>query len=146
MLDLLPTLNAALNLTSTVLLVAGFVAVKSGRIERHRALMLSALGASTLFLVGYLTRFALSGAHRFPDVGWPRTAYLVLLASHTLLAAVVVPLVLRTAFLALRRRFGQHRRIARLTWPTWLYVSVTGVVVYVMLYHVAPALVAARGP
>ncbi len=144
MLELLPTANAALNLTSTVLLVLGFVAVRGGRIERHRRLMLAALASSTLFLAGYLTRFALSGAHHFPDVGWPRTVYLLVLASHTLLAAVALPLVLRTAYLGLRRRVGQHRAIARITWPTWLYVSVTGVVVYLMLYHLAPALVAAR--
>jgi putative membrane protein len=144
LLDVLPVANACLNLTATVLLVGGFVAIRTRRIELHRALMLSALVTSAVFLVGYLTRMALSGAHHFPDVGWPRTAYLALLASHTVLAAVALPMVLRTVWLGLRRRDGQHRRIARFTWPTWLYVSATGVAVYVMLYHVAPALVASR--
>jgi putative membrane protein len=137
----LPVLNASLNFTSLLLLTAGFVAIRKRAVFWHRRFMLAALGASAAFLVGYLTRVALSGTHRFPDVGWPRTAYLVLLASHSALALAVVPLVLRTAFLALRRRFVEHRRIARVTWPTWLYVSVTGVLVYVMLYRVAPLLV-----
>jgi putative membrane protein len=136
----LPSVNAALNLTSSVLLALGFVAIRRHAVPVHRRLMLGAFGASTLFLVGYLTRLALFGAHRFPDVGWPRGAYLVLLASHTLLAAAALPLVLRTLYLALRGRFGAHRALARFTWPTWMYVSVTGVVVYVMLYHVAPRL------
>jgi len=143
-LDVLPLVNAGLNLTATVLLVAGFVAVKTRRIEVHRRLMLAALFTSAVFLAGYLTRMALTGAHRFPDVGWPRAAYLALLTSHTILAAVALPMVLRTVWLGLRRRDDQHRRIARFTWPTWLYVSVTGVTVYVMLYHVAPALRASR--
>jgi putative membrane protein len=144
LLDVLPIVNASLNLTATVLLVSGFVAIKTRRIELHRSLMLAALTTSAVFLVGYLTRMALSGTHRFPDVGWPRTAYLALLASHTVLAVVVLPMVLRTVWLGLRRRDGQHRRIARFTWPAWVYVSATGVAVYVMLYHVAPALVASR--
>jgi uncharacterized membrane protein YozB (DUF420 family) len=139
---LLPAVNASLNLASTVLLTLGFIAIRRHAVEVHRRLMLGAFSASSLFLVGYLTRFALFGAHHFPSVGWPRTAYLVLLASHTLLAALALPLVLRTLYLGLRRRYGAHRAIARLTWPTWMYVSVTGVVVYVLLYHVAPHLTA----
>lgn len=136
--DLLPSLNATLNATSAVLLVLGFRAIRAGRRERHRALMLAAVASSVLFLASYLTRIALTGTHRFPGEGALRAAYLAILASHTLLAALAGPLVLRTLFLALKERFPDHRRIARWTLPVWLYVSVTGVVVYVMLYHLAP--------
>jgi putative membrane protein len=138
--DALPTVNATLNGASAALVVLGFRAIRQGRRERHRALMLAAVGCSTLFLAGYLTRMALTGTHRFPGEGALRVAYLAVLGSHTLLAALAAPLVLRTLFLGLRSRFPAHRRIARATLPVWLYVSVTGVVVYVMLYHVAPAL------
>jgi putative membrane protein len=100
--------------------------------------MLAALGSSLLFLAGYLTRIALTGTHAFPGSGGFRAVYLAVLASHTLLAAAAAPLILRTLFLAFRARFPAHRRIARATLPVWLYVSVTGVAVYVMLYHLAP--------
>ena len=140
--ELLPAVNAALNLTSTALLVAGFVAVRRRRIERHRRFMLAAVASSAVFLVSYLTRVALTGTHRFPDLGAVRTVYLALLASHTLLAALVLPLVLRSVYLGLRREDVRHRRIARVTWPVWLYVSITGVLIYLMLYQVAPRLVA----
>jgi putative membrane protein len=100
--------------------------------------MLSAFGTSTLFLVGYLTRVALTGTHRFPGTGALRAAYFALLGSHTLLAAAAVPLVLGALWLAWKRRFESHRKIARLTLPVWLYVSVTGVLVYVVLYRLAP--------
>lgn len=140
LIEWLAPINASLNLLTTLLLVLGYIAVRKHAIHWHRRLMLSALGSSALFLAGYLTRMIVQGAHRFPDVGWLRTAYLVLLASHTVLAALVVPLVLRAAYLALRGRFSSHRKVARVTWPIWLYVSVTGIVVYVMLYHVAPLL------
>ncbi len=139
----LPTVNALLNGTSAALLVAAFVAVRSHKVDKHRRLMLSAIGCSALFLVSYAVRVATSGTHRFPEVGWVKTAYLVLLGSHTLLAAVVLPLVLRTVYLGLKRNDARHRRIARWTLPVWLYVSVTGVLVYLMLYHLAPRLVAA---
>jgi putative membrane protein len=136
--DLLPSVNATLNATSAVLLVLGFRAIRAGRRETHRALMLGAVASSVLFLVSYVTRIALTGTHRFPGEGALRAVYLAVLVSHTLLAALAGPLVLRTLFLALRERFPDHRRIARWTLPVWLYVSVTGVVVYVMLYHLAP--------
>jgi putative membrane protein len=136
--DLLPSVNATLNATSAVLLVLGFRAIRAGDRRRHRALMLAALGSSLLFLVSYVTRIALTGTHRFPGDGALRTAYLAVLGSHTLLAALAGPLVVATLVLALRGRFPSHRRIARVTLPVWLYVSVTGVVVYVMLYHLAP--------
>jgi len=136
--DALPTVNAALNAASATLLVLGFRAIRRGERERHRALMLCALFCSVLFLASYLTRIALTGTHRFPGEGALKAVYLAVLASHTVLAVLVAPLVLRTLFLALRDRFGDHRRIARTTLPVWLYVSVTGVIVYVMLYHLAP--------
>jgi putative membrane protein len=135
----LPSVNAALNATSAVLLVLGFVAIRRGARDVHRALMLGACASSVLFLAGYFTRIALTGTHRFPGEGGLRALYLAVLGSHTLLAAVAAPLVLRTLFLAARRRFPDHRRLAPATLAVWLYVSVTGVVVYVMLYHVAPA-------
>ncbi|MGC4117449.1 MAG: DUF420 domain-containing protein [Myxococcales bacterium] len=104
--------------------------------------MLGAFGSSTLFLVSYLVRFALTGVHRYPAEGLSKTLYLAILASHTLLAAAVVPLVLRTLHLSLfKERFDDHKRIARWTLPVWLYVSATGVVIYLMLYHLAPRLV-----
>ena len=135
---LLPPLNAALNATSATLAVLGWRAIRAGERERHRALMLSAFAASVLFLAGYLTRIALTGTHAFPGTGLLRTVYLAVLASHTLLAALAAPMVLRTLFLGLRARFPDHRRIARFTLPVWLYVSATGVAVYVMLYQLAP--------
>ena len=136
--EILPPVNAALNATSASLLFLGWRAIRAGDRARHRALMLSALGTSALFLAGYLTRVALTGTHRFPGAGALRAAYLALLGSHTLLAALALPLVVAAFALALRGRFEAHRRVARWTFPAWMYVSVTGVLVYVMLYWVAP--------
>ena len=135
---LLPPVNALLNAASATLVLLGWRAIRAGERERHRALMLGAFGASTLFLAGYLTRIALTGTHAFPGTGLLRATYLAVLASHTLLAALAAPMVLRTLFLGLRARIGDHRRIARWTLPIWLYVSATGVAVYVMLYQLAP--------
>ncbi len=132
---LLPSVNAALNATSAALLLSGWTAIRAGRRTLHRNLMVAALAASTLFLAGYITRIALTGTHRFPGGGALRATYLAVLGSHTLLAAATAPLVIRTIFLSLSARFSEHRRIARWTLPIWMYVSVTGVVVYVMLYH-----------
>jgi len=136
--EILPPVNAALNASSAALVFLGWRAIRAGQRARHRNLMLSALGTSALFLVGYLTRIALTGTHRFPGTGWLRSGYLLLLGSHTILAAVIVPLIAVTLWLAWKGRFDAHRRIARYTLPAWLYVSVTGVLVYVMLYWVAP--------
>jgi len=135
--SVLPSLDAALNALSAALVVAGFVAIRRGHRDVHRALMLSAVASSVLFLAGYLTRMALTGVHRFPGDGLLRTTYLAVLGSHTLLAIVAAPLVIVTLALALRQRFGTHRRLARATLPIWLYVSVTGVIVYVLLYRVS---------
>jgi putative membrane protein len=130
--------NAALNATSATLLVLGWRAIRAGRRDVHRRRMLAACATSALFLVSYLVRVALTGTHRFAGEGALRAVYLAVLGTHTVLAAAVVPLVLRTAWLPLRGRFDEHRRIARVTLPVWMYVSVTGVLVYVMLYHLAP--------
>lgn len=138
--DVLPAVNAALNGTSGVLALLGFAAIRKGDVRRHRAFMLSAVATSAIFLAGYVARVALTGMHRFPGSGPLRIAYLALLASHTVLAAVAAPLVLVALGLALRSRFRAHRRVARKTLPVWIYVSATGVIVYVMLYQVAPRL------
>jgi len=136
--EILPPVNAVMNATSAVLIFLGWRAIRAGNRTRHRALMLSALGVSALFLVGYLTRVALTGTHRFPGTGALRSAYLVLLGTHTVLAAAIVPLIGFAIYYAWKGRFEAHRRVARVTLPAWLYVSVTGVLVYFMLYWVAP--------
>ena len=133
----LPSVNACLNAGSALLLLAGYRFVRRKEIATHKLCMGSAFCVSALFLVSYLTYHAFHGATRFPGTGWARLAYLTLLASHTLLAVVIVPLVLRTLYLAARRRFDAHQVIARWTWPLWLYVSVTGVIIYWMLYRVS---------
>ena len=130
-----PALDAALNASSAALLAAGYLAIRRRRVSVHRACMLSAVAASSLFLVCYLWYHAHHGITHFRGVGWIRTAYFALLGSHSVLAAVIVPLVLITLARALRRDFRRHRRIARWTLPVWFYVSVTGVVVYWMLYR-----------
>jgi uncharacterized membrane protein YozB (DUF420 family) len=132
----LPAVNAALNATATLLLVLGWLLIRARRIEAHRRAMLSALGCSALFLVSYLVYHFQVGSVRFPGTGTARTVYLAILASHTILAAVLPVLVAITLARALARRFDRHRRIARFTLPVWLYVSVTGVAVYWMLYQV----------
>jgi putative membrane protein len=130
----LPAINAILNGSSAVLLVTGYVFIRKGRIGHHLACMLSAFLLSALFLVSYLTYHAHVGHVRFQGQGWVRPVYFTILISHTLLAAVIVPMVLRTLFLAVHARFIEHRRLARWTLPIWLYVSITGVVIYEMLY------------
>ncbi len=135
--DVLPSVNATLNGTSAVLLLVGYRALRAKRIPVHRFAMQAAFVTSTIFLVSYLTRFYLTGAHHFPGGGWLKILYLVILFSHMALAVVTVPLVLRTLYLARASRFVEHRKIAKFTFPVWMYVSVTGVIVYVMLYHVA---------
>ena len=132
----LPTLNAALNASATVLLVTGWFLIRAGRREAHRRVMLGALACSTLFLASYLVYHFQVGSVRFPGTGAVRTLYLAILATHTVLAAILPVLVAITVVRALKSRFAQHRRIARWTLPIWLYVSVTGVVIYWMLYRV----------
>jgi uncharacterized membrane protein YozB (DUF420 family) len=131
----LPAVNAVLNATSAVLLVVGFALIRNKKIAAHRAVMISALVSSALFLASYLVYHAQVGSVRFPGHGAARTVYLSILLTHTVLAAAVPVLALITLSRALRRRFPAHRRIARWTLPIWLYVSVTGIVVYWMLYQ-----------
>lgn len=135
----LPTLNAGLNATSALLVAAAYRAIRRRQVDRHRRLMLTALAVSVLFLISYLYYHAQVGTTRFAGAGWVRAAYLVILVSHTVLAVTIVPLVAITLHRALSRRFSLHRRIARYTLPLWFYVSVTGVVVYLMLYRLSPA-------
>lgn len=131
----LPALNAVLNSTSAVLLITGRILIARRRITAHRAVMITALGTSTLFLVSYLYYHAHVGTTHFPALGWIRTVYLLILGTHTVLAALTLPLVIVTLSRALRNRFDRHRAIARWTFPIWLYVSITGVLIYFMLYH-----------
>ncbi|MEO8431342.1 MAG: DUF420 domain-containing protein [Acidobacteriota bacterium] len=133
-----PALNATLNGLAALFLLIGFRAVRRGRIERHRGWMLAAAATSTVFLVSYVTYHLRVGSVRFTGQGPVRSVYFAILLSHTILAALTVPLVLRTLYLGLRRRDDPHRRIARWTFPVWLYVAVTGVVVYWMLYRLYP--------
>jgi uncharacterized membrane protein YozB (DUF420 family) len=131
----LPTLNAALNALAAGFLLWGYVLIRSGRREAHRRAMLAAVACSAVFLASYLAYHAQVGSVRFARTGTIRTVYLTVLLTHTVLAAVILPLVLVTLRRALRGDFARHRRLARITLPLWAYVSVTGVVVYWMLYR-----------
>lgn len=138
-LRFLPPLNAGLNATAATLLVLGRVAIARRRPGVHRYLMVGAFVASSVFLVGYLAYHAVHGDTRFGGVGLERTVYLVILASHVVLSVPIVPLALAAFYFALRRRFDRHTRVTRLLYPIWLYVSVTGVVVYLLLRPFYPA-------
>lgn len=127
--------TTAMNLCSAVCIVAGVRFARTGRRDAHRRAMLLATGFSALFFALYLARVALEGTHRFPGTGAARTVYLIVLASHSLLAAAVPPLVIVSLYRALRGQYAAHRRIVRWTVPIWLYVSLTGPLIYVMLYH-----------
>ena len=142
----LPTLNAFLNGASAALLLAGWRFIRLRRIAAHRACMLGAVTTSTLFLASYLTYHARVGSMPYRGHGPVRVVYFAILISHTILAAAIVPLVAVTVMRALRQRFEPHRRIARITLPIWLYVSVTGVVIYLMLYVLGPSPAAASPP
>lgn len=131
----LPTVNAALNFTAAVLIGTGFYFIKQKNIPAHKVCMIAALGVSAVFLASYLFYHYNVGNVRFTKQGWIRDVYFPLLITHTILATVVLPMVLRTAFLAFKGRFVNHVRIAKWTFPAWMYVSITGVVVYFMLYH-----------
>jgi uncharacterized membrane protein YozB (DUF420 family) len=136
----LPTVNALLNSSCAVLLMVGYRMIRARRIDAHRACMIGALSVSALFLTSYLVYHYHVGATPFGHEGeWIRPLYFTILLSHTVLAIAVTPMVLLTAYRALHADFARHRRIARWTLPIWLYVSVTGVVVYVMLYHLPGA-------
>ncbi len=133
--SIFPIINASLNGTCAVLLTTGRVLIGKGKIAAHRAFMIAAFATSTVFLVSYLYYHAHVGSVHFRGQGFWRAFYFTLLTSHTVLAIVIVPMVLMTLSRGLRGRFDRHRAIARWTFPLWMYVSVTGVVVYFMLYH-----------
>lgn len=136
---LLPHLNAALNATSTILLICGLFFILRRMVRAHRACMIAALFVSTLFLISYLIYHAHVGSTRFAGQGFIRPVYFTLLITHIVLAVVILPLILLTLRRALKAEFTLHRRIARWTYPLWLYVSITGVIVYLMLYHLYPS-------
>jgi len=145
LLSVFPHLNAALNASSAVFLIAGFYFILKFDAHRHRACMLTASTLSALFLVSYITYHSLRtyyfglGPTRFTGTGISRPVYFTILTSHTFLAAVIAPFVVWTLLRALKGKFDKHRRLARLVFPIWTYVSVTGVIVYLMLYQIYPA-------
>jgi uncharacterized membrane protein YozB (DUF420 family) len=138
-ISVLPHLNACLNATSAILLFSGWRFIKAHNVAAHRACQIGALVVSSLFLASYLTYHYNHGTTRFQGTGLVRPIYFTILTSHTILAIVIVPLVVVTLYRALRRDFVRHRRIAKITLPLWLYVSITGVIVYLMLYQIYPS-------
>jgi len=131
----LPAVNASLNAISTVLLLTGYVFIRRGERQKHKACMIAALVTSTLFLTSYVIYHAQVGSVPFKGTGWIRTVYFAVLIPHVILAAAIVPPILITASRGLSAKYDKHRRIARWTLPLWLYVSITGVIVYLMLYQ-----------
>jgi putative membrane protein len=134
--NLLAPLNATLNLISTLFLLWGLRSIRNRKVRAHRSAMIGAVGSSGLFLVFYLLRYSLTGTHHFAGQGPARVIYLGVLFSHMILAIVIVPLIIRLLYLVGRSRFHAHARLARWTYPLWLYVSLTGLLVYLLLYHV----------
>lgn len=132
---LLPTVNAALNGVSGLFLLAGYLFIRRGRIDAHRNAMLCAFGSSTLFLMSYLIYHAQAGSRPFTGQGPIRYVYFTILITHVILAAAILPMAISTLSRGLRGRYAEHKRIAKWTFPTWMYVSVTGVIVYLMLYQ-----------
>jgi putative membrane protein len=133
----LPAVNAALNTLSTIFLTCGYVFIRRQRQVAHRNCMIGAVISSALFLTCYLIYHYNAGRTVFPD-HWFRPIYLTILITHTILAVVIVPMVLTTLYYAARRQFDRHKKIARWTWPIWMYVSITGVIIYFLLYHIFP--------
>jgi len=132
----LPTVNATLNGISSCLLTVGYVFIRQGKIAAHKKCMLAAFAVSVLFLISYVIYHAHAGSKPFTRYGWIRPVYFTILISHIIFAFTIVPLALRTLYLAWwRERFEAHRRIAKITLPIWLYVSITGVIIYLMLYQ-----------
>ena len=133
----LPAVNATLNVTSAVCVLCGYGCIRQRWIMPHKCFMIAACVASLVFFISYGIYHAHVGSIHFKGTGWIRPVYFSILISHTMLAIVIVPVVIRTLFLATRNRLQEHRRLARVTLPLWLYVSVTGVIVYWMLYHLS---------
>jgi len=136
---MLPTLNAILNATSGILIIIGYVMIRRKKVAAHRACMIGAVSASIIFLISYVIYHFNVGATRFAGTGWSRPFYFTVLISHTILAVVLAPVVVVTLRRALKGDFARHRKIARWTFPMWVYVSITGVIVYFMLYHWFPS-------
>jgi putative membrane protein len=136
--DNLPALNAVLNGTAGILLVIGYFYIRQGNMAAHKKVMISAFVVSSIFLISYLIYHAHAGSTKFLGTGFIRPVYFSILISHIILAAVIVPMAIITMFRGLKARYDKHKRIARWTLPVWLYVSVTGVIIYVMLYHLYP--------
>ena len=133
--NLLPTVNASLNGLATVLLAVGYVLIRRGRVTAHKWTMLGSFAVSIVFLGCYLVYHYYVGSKKFPGTGAVRIVYLAILVTHIILAAAVPFLASITIYRGLKGQFDKHRRIARITWPIWMYVSVTGVIIYFMLYH-----------
>lgn len=131
----LPTLNASLNALAATLLLSGYVAIKQKKEDLHKVLMVLALIVSAVFLTSYLIYHAQVPSKKFPDLGWIKTLYLFILIPHIVLAAGMVPMILKTFWHAYKKEWDKHKRIAKITFPIWMYVSVTGVIVYLMLYR-----------
>ena len=129
----LPTFNAACNSVSTLAIITGVLAIRGGNRQRHIQAMVVATAASTLFLLGYITHHALHGDTRFTGTGWARPVYFFILITHVVLSIAALPMVLSTLYLAATRQYARHRALARYTWPIWLYVSITGVLVWAFL-------------
>lgn len=131
----LPTLNASLNAVAATLLLSGYIAIKKKNKELHKKLMVATFIVSSLFLTSYLIYHYYVGSVKFPDLGWIKTVYLLILIPHIILSTVMVPMILKTFWHAYRQEWEKHKKIARLTFPIWMYVSITGVIIYFMLYH-----------
>lgn len=136
---MLPALNAILNATSGILIIIGYVMIRRKKVAAHRACMIGAVSTSIIFLISYLIYHFNVGATRFAGTGWSRPFYFTVLISHTILAVMLVPFVVVTLRRALKGDFARHRKVARWTFPMWVYVSITGVIVYFMLYHWFPS-------
>ncbi len=135
----LAALNATLNGLSAIFLMIGFIAIRKKKIPIHRFCMVTAFSLSIIFLISYLTRFYLTGVHRFPGTGFLKSLYVSILGTHTVLAAITPFLAIRALYLALKSRIDEHKKVTRFAFPIWMYVSVTGVIVYWMLYHLTLA-------
>ena len=134
----LPAVNAGLNGASAVLLISGFIFIRRKQQKSHAKCMIGAVICSILFLISYITYHAQAGTTYFRNPPWFRPIYLTLLTTHMILAVAIVPMVIITLSRALRERFDRHKKIARWTWPIWMYVSITGVIVYLLLYKIYP--------
>ncbi len=131
----LSTVNAVLNSISSIFLIFGFIAIKKGQRERHKKFMIAALTTSALFLVSYLVYHYNVGSVPYPHYDWTRTFYFIILVPHIIFAGIMTPFILIAVYFALKERFENHKKIVRWIYPVWMYVSVTGVVIYLMLYH-----------